>query len=115
MQESLREALHSMDLALVDDESRQDSYKSASTSRSGHGPSNAGEEFGVELARVVNDVKARQKHTCKITALKVSALTHKGYTASNLLVLQAGDIRLLHVAELVYWTSYLVSTEVWRI
>ena len=52
----------------MDAESRQESYKSASTSRSGHGPSNDGEEFGVELARVVNDVKAGQRHTCKSTA-----------------------------------------------
>lgn len=28
----------------------------------------------------------------------------------NYAALQAGDIRLLHVAPLVYWTSYLVST-----
>lgn len=55
-------------LALVDAASRQDSYKSASTSTSGHGPSIDGEEFGIELARVVNDVKVGQRHTCKSTA-----------------------------------------------
>ncbi|CAL5229223.1 g12506 [Coccomyxa viridis] len=53
----------------------------ASSSSTTAGTGVDGEELGIELARVVNDVKA-------------------------------GDIRLLHVAELVYWTSYLLIVSV---
>ena len=66
-----------------------------------------GEDLGVELAKVAYDVKVNRQHSA---ALKAEGLTSPDICCRQAVSgVQGGDIRLLHVADLVYWTSYLVN------
>lgn len=66
-----------------------------------------GEDLGVELAKVAYDVKVNRQHPA---ALEAERITLPDICCRQAVSgVQGGDIRLLHVADLVYWTSYLVN------
>ena len=91
----------------VDAEDRPVMTESTSSS-SGHAMHGMdGEDLGAELAKVAYDVKVNRQH---FAALKAKRLTSPDICCRQAVSgVQGGDIRLLHVADLVYWTSYLVN------